>query len=257
MAFAERFVEMPDDVLAEVLRNFDPLAPDFLLSLGAVCARWRERIDPNDALWRTAWRGLLAPASGAPPGGPASPARRAPRARRACTARLPAGKGLLVRWLRLRRANADEFLVQFSLLVDGAKLTLAALRRLLRRWAPLDVDRQSAASETALTTLVASATPPHVSLACARELVGAPHRADVNLANDLSFDALQCAAALGKARLVEFLLASGADATARGAHPNGFIGAPSPRPGQCERTAREWAELYGHAAVVATIDAWP
>ena len=66
MAFAERFVEMPDDVLAEVLRNFDPLAPDFLLSLGAVCARWRERIDPNDALWRTAWRGLLAPASGAP-----------------------------------------------------------------------------------------------------------------------------------------------------------------------------------------------
>ena len=120
MAFAERLVEMPDDVLAEVLRNFDPLSPDFLLSLGAVCARWRERIDPNDALWRTAWRGLLAPASGAPPGGPASPARRAPRARRACTSRLPAGKGLLVRWLRLRRANADEFLVQFQLLVDDA-----------------------------------------------------------------------------------------------------------------------------------------
>ena len=42
MAFAERFVEMPDDVLAEVLRNFDPLAPDFLLSLGAVCARGAE-----------------------------------------------------------------------------------------------------------------------------------------------------------------------------------------------------------------------
>ena len=61
------------------------------------------------------------------------------------------------------------------------------------------------------------------------------------------------AAALGDVKLVTLLLDAGADTTARGAHPNGFVGAPV-RPGKRARTPREWAECFGQSQVVDLLD---
>ena len=46
---------------------------------------------------------------------------------------------------------------------------------------------------------------------------------------------------------------AGASTTARGAHPNGFVGAPV-RPGKRARTPREWAECFGQSQVVDLLD---
>jgi len=91
------------------------------------------------------------------------------------------------------------------------------------------------------------------TLRCVRELV-LRRGAKIDVGNDLDFAPLMSAAALGDARTVAFLLDRGADASARGAHPNGFVGAAC-RPGSRKRDSREWAECYGHVDVVAVIDA--
>ena len=138
---------------------------------------------------------------------------------------------------------------QATLSLDQGSLTLTTLRKLLRVWHPLDINKTSASGDTLVIALVSSGLPPAVALSCVRELV-LKHGADPTIGNDLGMAAVMYAAALGDARVVAFLAAHGADLAARGAHPNGFLGAPSPRPGKCRRTAREWAELYGHVAAV-------
>ena len=219
-----------------VITIFKFLKPRELESVASASRALSER----DAVWHELARELVGTRGG---GG-------RPSGRSSARLRLT-GKQTYAKVHALRLSNSEEARNKF----DGAKkVSLAALRSVLKDWSPLDLNARGSSGCSFLHSIISDARlTKGQTLQCARELVDR-WGADVNVSNDLDLSPLHSAAALGDLRTVEFLVERGASLGQRGAHPNGFVGAPV-RPGQRARTAKEWAETFGNADVVDFIAA--
>ena len=239
---------LPKECVLEVLRLVS-LAT--LSSVASVCKAWS-----GDGLGVEVWRGLcdllvalpveVTTQQQQPPFVVVSQKKRSRRVKKE-SARIEFG-----RLCSLRRSNVEEVLARYD---ERSKPSAKFLRALLRDKWPVDVNYGGSVGETLLHAVVADIRLSKAqTLQCAKELVDI-WRADPTVANDRDFAPLMSAAALGDKKVVRYLLDKGADLEAKGAHPNGFVGAPV-RPGQRPRNARDWAEAYGHTDVIHVIDAF-
>ena len=71
--------------------------------------------------------------------------------------------------------------------------------------------------------------------------------------DDLGFGPIHSAAVSGLRTICLYLIENGADPTARGAHPNGFVGYPLRLKGFF--TAHEWARFYEHKELSLELEA--
>ncbi|KAH8056176.1 C2 domain-containing protein [Aureococcus anophagefferens] len=222
---------LSDDTVITILKF---LRPRELESVASASRALSER----DAVWHELARELVGTRGGG--GRPLGPEQRAAAAH---------GQADLRQGPRaLRLSNSEEARNKF----DGAKkVSLAALRSVLKDWSPLDLNARGSSGCSFLHSIISDARlTKGQTLQCARKLVDR-WGADVNVSNDLDLSPLHSAAALGDLRTVEFLVERGASLGQRGAHPNGFVGAPV----RAARRRRRRAETFGNADVVDFIAA--
>ncbi|KAH8045413.1 C2 domain-containing protein [Aureococcus anophagefferens] len=214
-----------------VITIFKYLKPRELESVASASRALSER----DAVWHELARELVGTRGG---GG-------RPSGRSSARLRLT-GKQTYAKVHALRLSNSEEARNKF----DGAKkVSLAALRSVLKDWSPLDLNARGSSGCSFLHSIISDARlTKGQTLQCARELVDR-WGADVNVSNDLDLSPLHSAAALGDLRTVEFLVERGASLAS--ARTNGRRRAVRP----AQRRWRRWAETFGNADVVDFIAA--
>ena len=223
---------LPDEISILILAHCK------VAELGRAARAWRD-LNNRDGVWRALQKAILG----------CAPPPRGARGRSSGRNKL-SGKESFKRLVATRRQNTEEARARFE---QCEKPGIGALRKLLKAWQPLSINHRGSAGCTFLHSVVADARlSPAQTVQCVRELLD-KHGADASRGNDLRMAPLMSAAALGDVKLVTLLLDAGADTTARGAHPNGFVGAPV-RPGKRARTPREWAECFGQSQVVDLLD---
>ena len=223
---------LPDEISILILAHCK------VAELGRAARAWRD-LNDRDGVWRALQKAILG----------CAPAPRGARGRSSGRNKL-SGKEAFKRLVATRRQNTEEARARFE---QCEKPGIGALRKLLKAWQPLSINHRGSAGCTFLHSVVADARlSPAQTVQCVRELLE-KHGADASRGNDLRMAPLMSAAALGDVKLVTLLLDAGASITARGAHPNGFVGAPV-RPGKRARTPREWAECFGQSQVVDLLD---
>lgn len=220
-----------DDVAILILSQLN------VVDLGRAARAWRD-LSARNGVWRALQKAILgcAPASRGSTG-------------RASTRNQLSGKESFKRLCAMRRENTEEARARFE---RCEKPGVGTLRKLLKAWQPLAINDRGSVGCTFLHSVVADARlSPAQTVQCVRELLA--QKADPSRGNDLRLAPLMSAAALGDVKLVTLLLDAGANTATRGAHPNGFVGAPV-RPGKRARTPREWAECFGQSRVVELLD---
>ena len=223
---------LPDEISILILAHCK------VAELGRAARAWRD-LNNRDGVWRALQKAILG----------CAPPPRGARGRSSGRNKI-SGKESFKRLVATRRQNTEEARARFE---QCEKPGIGALRKLLKAWQPLSINHRGSAGCTFLHSVVADARlSPAQTVQCVRELLD-KHGADASRGNDLRMAPLMSAAALGDVKLVTLLLDAGADTTARGAHPNGFVGAPV-RPGKRARTPREWAECFGQSQVVDLLD---
>ena len=223
---------LPDEISILILAHCK------VAELGRAARAWRD-LNDRDGVWRALQKAILG----------CAPPPRGARGRSSGRNKL-SGKESFKRLVATRRQNTEDARARFE---QCEKPGIGALRKLLKAWQPLSINHRGSAGCTFLHSVVADARlSPAQTVQCVRELQD-KHGADASRGNDLRMAPLMSAAALGDVKLVTLLLDAGADTTARGAHPNGFVGAPV-RPGKRARTPREWAECFGQSQVVDLLD---
>ena len=162
-----------------VITIFKYLKPRELESVASASRALSER----DAVWHELARELVGTRGG---GG-------RPSGRSSARLRLT-GKQTYAKVHALRLSNSEEARNKF----DGAKkVSLAALRSVLKDWSPLDLNARGSSGCSFLHSIISDARlTKGQTLQCARELVDR-WGADVNVSNDLDLSPLHSAAALG------------------------------------------------------------
>ncbi|KAH8054644.1 C2 domain-containing protein [Aureococcus anophagefferens] len=217
---------LSDDTVITILKF---LRPRELESVASASRALSER----DAVWHELARELVGTRGG---GG-------RPSGRSSARLRLT-GKQTYAKVHALRLSNSEEARNKF----DGAKkVSLAALRSVLKDWSPLDLNARGSSGCSFLHSIISDARLTKGQALQCVELVDR-WGADVNVSNDLDLSPLHSAAALGDLRTVEFLVERGASLDQRRAPT--AVGAVRP-----SAAARKWAETFGNADVVDFIAA--